>query len=90
MNKSELSKRMAEMTGMTQRASMTAVDSFCDIVAKELAYGGQVRLMGFGSFFVCKAKERRARNPHTKEVILIPARNIIRFSPGKEIKRRIQ
>ena len=86
MNKHSLSLQMAQITGLSKREAESAVNAFCKAVTKELASGGEVRLINFGTFIVSKTKPRNAYNPHTREVIHLPAHSVVRFIPGKKIK----
>jgi DNA-binding protein HU-beta len=47
------------------------------------------RFVGFGTFSVSKRKARTGRNPRTGESIKIPARNVVKFSAGKEFKEMV-
>lgn len=62
------------------------LNSFINVVTKEVATGGKVRLIGFGSFEAVERKERKGRNPQTGEMIEIPGCNIPKFKAGKDFK----
>ena len=50
----------------------------------------RVEIRNFGIFNVLLMKERRnARNPRTKESVIIPERKKIVFRPGKKIKETL-
>ena len=49
----------------------------------------EVKLVGFGTFSISDRKERTGRNPQTGEEILIPARKVPVFRPGKELKSSV-
>ena len=49
----------------------------------------KLNLVGFGTFSVSDRKERTGRNPQTGEEILIPARKVPVFRPGKELKSSV-
>lgn len=71
--------------------SRTAVDIILKTLAEALALGREIELRGFGSFDVKIAKARPGRNPNKPEhVVMIPARKIIRFRPGKLIRQSIR
>ena len=48
--------------------------------------GGKLALVGFGSFTVKERAARDGRNPQTGETIKIPARRVVSFKPGSELK----
>ena len=61
--------------------------SFCETIEKGLKQGRKIELRGFGTFFTKKIKEKyNARNPNTKELIYVPAKNKVRFRPSRKLK----
>ena len=63
------------------------IDSFCETIEKGLIQGRKIELRGFGTFFIKKIKEKyNARNPNTKELIYVPAKNKVRFRPSRKLK----
>ena len=48
MNKTELIKQMATISGLTQAQAGDALDALCTVVIDELHAGGEVAVMGFG------------------------------------------
>ena len=55
-------------------------------MAKALKEGAGVKVAGFGNFVVKERKERKGRNPLTKEEITIPATTVIAFKASKALK----
>ena len=47
-------------------------------------------MRNFGVFEVEHRAARRARNPHTGEKIIAPARNVVTFKPGREMKELVR
>lgn len=86
MNKSELVTAMVEKTGLTKKDTEKALKAFEETVTEELAAGGRVQLVGFGTFEVTQRAEREGRNPKTEEKIIIPATNAPKFKAGKALK----
>jgi DNA-binding protein HU-beta len=89
MNKNELVAKVATKSGLTKVDATKAVDAFIDAVSAELAKGGDVRLVGFGTFAVAKRKATEGRNPRTGAVIKIPASKQPKFKPGKALKDQV-
>jgi DNA-binding protein HU-beta len=58
-------------------------------ITESIQKGGIVRLIGFGTFAVKQRQARTARNPRTGEAIQVPAKHVIRFSPGKALKEAV-
>ena len=86
MNKAELVAVVAEKAGLSKKDSEKAVNAALDAITAELAAGGKVQLVGFGSFETKKRDARVGRNPRTKEEIKIPASRVPAFKAGKALK----
>lgn len=89
MAKTDLIDRVAKATGMEKTKSKSAVEATIDIITKELKKGGRVQLTGFGTFSTSRRKKRMGVNPKTGAKIVIPARKVPKFSPGKALKDAI-
>lgn len=86
MNKTELVAVVAEQAGITKKQAEAAVKAFADCVAKELAEGNKVQLVGFGTFEVSERPAREGRNPRTGETMKIEAAKTPKFKAGKALK----
>jgi len=93
MNKSELADGLAELTGMTKIAAIQVVNILFDVemglITTAIKGGDKVSLQGFGTFEVATRSERAGFNPATKEKITIPAKNVVKFSAGKNLKAAV-
>jgi DNA-binding protein HU-beta len=89
MNKAELVAKIAEDAGITKSQANGALDSFIEAVTKTLKGGGQVTLVGFGTFSVSKRNARTGRNPQTGAAIKIKAKKVARFKAGKELSAKM-
>lgn len=89
MNKSELVAAIAAKAGVTKDAAKKMVDAFQDVVVEELTAGGNVALVGFGTFEVSDRPARTGRNPHTRETIKIAASKQPKFKAGKGLKEAL-
>src|SRR3546814_3504753 len=63
-----------------------AVEAVFDAITGALKKGGEVRLVGFGTFAVSKRKASTGRNPRTGETMTIAASNQPTFKAGKALK----
>jgi len=86
MNKTDLTKAVAEKAEVTNAEAARALNAFFDIVTKSLSEGEAVTIVGFGTFNVANRAARSGRNPQTGQAIKIAARKSPRFSPGKQLK----
>ena len=89
MNKNDLVNQVSDSTGLSKSDSAKAVDSVLDTITSTLKSGGDVRLVGFGTFLVSKRKATTGRNPQTGAAINIPAANVPKFRPGKALKESL-
>ena len=79
MNKTQLVECVALEANITKKVANETVDAVLAVVSKALAEGDSVKVAGFGNFVVKERKERKGRNPLTKEEITIPATTVISF-----------
>lgn len=86
MNKGELIDAVANSADLSRSDATKAVDAVLDSIQKELANGGSVSLVGFGTFNVKARAARMGRNPRTGEAIQIRASNVPGFKAGKGLK----
>lgn len=89
MNKTELIAKIAENSGLKKTEAEKALKAFEDAVTSELVAGGEVRLVGFGTFDVKERAAHTGVNPRTKESIEIAASKAPRFKAGKALKDAI-
>lgn len=90
MNKSQLIDAIAKNANLTKADAKKALDAFMETTAASLKKGERIALVGFGSFEVKKRAARKGRNPQKpNEVINIPAKNVIKFSAGSELKNAV-
>ena len=55
MNKNDLVNKVSDHTGLSKTDSAKAVDAVFDTITSELKGGGDIRLVGFGTFGVKKS-----------------------------------
>jgi len=91
MTKVEFIEKMANTAKITKDQAGKAFESLLEGIQVTLKQkNGKVSLVGFGSFYKVHRKSRQGRNPATGEQIEIPARNVIKFKPGKKLKEAIR
>ncbi|QXQ04775.1 HU family DNA-binding protein [Sphingosinicellaceae bacterium] len=86
MNKQELVTAVAESTGLPRGDAGRAVEAVLDAVTATLKGGGEVKLVGFGTFVVSQRKGSDGRNPRTGEPMTIAPANQPKFRAGKGLK----
>ena len=90
MNKADIIQNITKKAGITNQEANAAVDTFVDAIKKALKKGQHVSLVGFGSWEVKKRAKRKGVNPQTGEKITIPARKVVKFNPGKDLKEKVK
>lgn len=86
MTKKELVSEIAKRAGLRKADAEKALSAMMEAVEAELKKGGEVRLIGFGTWKVVKRAERKGVNPRTREKITIPAKKVVKFVPGKKLE----
>ena len=86
MNKNDLVAKVAEKADLNKTDAGNAVDAVFDVITETLVEGGEVRLVGFGTFAVAERAATEGRNPRTGEKIAISASKQPKFKAGKGLK----
>jgi DNA-binding protein HU-beta len=86
VNKNDLIAEVANSAGLSKADAGKAVDGVFDAISGSLQGGGEVRIVGFGTFSVANRKATTGRNPRTGETIQIPASKQPKFKAGKGLK----
>jgi DNA-binding protein HU-beta len=89
VNKSDLIEHIAQSAEISRSAAERAIDAMVAAVKSSLKKGGEVTLVGFGTFYVAQRAARAGRNPRTGEALQIEAAKIPRFRAGKALKDAI-
>lgn len=86
MNKQELIDAIAQGADLPKNKAGSALDATLTAITGCLQGGGEVRLVGFGTFSVASRAATTGRNPKTGEPLQIPASKNAKFKAGKELK----
>jgi DNA-binding protein HU-beta len=86
MNRVELVSSIANATELKKTDVDKVLSAFVEVVKATLADGDDVRLIGFGTFFTVHRDASEGRNMRTGEPMHIPARDLPKFKPGKQLK----
>ncbi|MGU3372395.1 HU family DNA-binding protein [Bacillus mycoides] len=90
MNKTELTKMVAEKAELTQKDATAATQAVLDAITNALANEEKVQIIGFGTFEVRERSARIGRNPQTGEEMQIAASKAPAFKAGKELKEAVK
>src|SRR6266567_6706166 len=89
IGRQELTKRVSQQAKVTQKQAAEILEATLDSIREALQGGNEVRLVGFGSFKVRRRAPRKGVNPRDRTTIEVPAKNRVRFSPGKELSEAV-
>ena len=81
MTRKDLIDRVAEKFGLKKKEAEAIVRFIFQEIAKTVKKGERVSIQGFGAFELRELKERKIRNPRTGEVMEIPVRGKVVFTP---------
>ncbi len=85
VGRQELSRRIAQQAKISQKQASEVLEATLTSIREALEKGDEVRLVGFGSFKVRTSAARKGVNPRDRQPIEVPAKERVRFSPGKEL-----
>ncbi|MDF2550572.1 MAG: integration host factor [Chlamydiales bacterium] len=91
MTKKKLIHSISQEKGIHPNDVRHVIQAFLDKMTECLAEGDRLEFRDFGVFEVVERKQKIGRNPKNAAVpIVIPARNAVKFTPGKKMRRRIE
>lgn len=83
MNKTDFADELAKKMGIPHSRALKITNAMIDILVRTLNTKEKIQFISFGTFEVRQTPERMARNPKTKEAVMIPRRYkaVFRQSP---------
>lgn len=85
MNKTEFTKKLASRLSVSVKEAQQFMNVYEETLGEVVLDEGYMVCQGFGTYTLWQQTERMGRNPKTGVNVLIPARNSIKFKPGKEL-----
>ena len=89
MYKTELVRRVARETGLSQRVVAQVLTRSLHGVQRALAAGERVIIPGFGTFSTSQRQAGRVRSVRTGRQVDVPARRVAAFRVGAVLKRAV-
>lgn len=90
MTKAELIDAITNKLDMRKKDVAPVVDAVFSEIQSALASGDKCTFVGFGVFEVRERAAREGRNPQDpSKVVLIPAKKVPVFRPGKDLKEKV-
>ena len=85
ITRDEISEYIYREFGLTKIDCNEFVNELINLLIEGLRTEKSIKIHNFGTFKIKEKKERIGRNPKTKEPFVISARNVINFTPSKNI-----
>ena len=79
LKKVDMIKSIHDQFNFSKDKSADMFESVLEIIRQSLVDGEEVKISGFGKFYLIEKKARNGRNPHTGEHIIIEPRRIVSF-----------
>ena len=91
MNKAELITRLAEVTGQERRVITSVVIATFETIAEQLKSGGEVQIVGFGTFAARWRKPRLGVDiRNTSRRVQQKAMRVPRFKAGPKLRESLK
>jgi len=84
-----LAEMIEEQYGIDRRAAREQTEEVFQMIEQALLSGKRVQIRSFGSFYLQARGARKARNPRTGRVILVPPKKYPRFRSSELLKERL-
>lgn len=89
--KKKLIQSISQEKGIHPSDVRHVIQAFLDKMTERLREGDRLEFRDFGVFEVVERKQKIGRNPKkADEPIVIPARNAVKFTPGKKMRKLVE
>ena len=89
MNKAELVEAVSDEIGISKKKAGNVLHAMTKAITNALSKDEKVTFVGFGTFQVRQRKERKGINPQTRKSMQIPAKKVLKFKAGKELREAV-
>ena len=86
LTKKEIINSVYMQLGFSKKVIESILNDILDIISYNIIKKKKINISNFGTFELRYKKEREGRNPKTKEIKIISARNVILFKPSKYLR----
>ena len=86
MTKRDIITLITNKTGLDSLEVSASIEAFITTVKRTVRAGKKVTLRGFGSFDTVHRKQKKGRNIGAGTEVIIPACNVVKFTPSKYFK----
>ena len=89
ITKEKIAEQIEESLGLSGVICEELVAQIFKSATNLILTGGSLKIKNFGSFTVVQKDERPGMNMQTRKPISIPPRKVIKFSPSRNLKKRL-
>ncbi len=89
LKKADMVKSIEDQLGLPKNKSEDLFESVLEIIKQSLVNGEEVKISGFGKFYIIDKKARNGRNPQTGEHIIIEPRRVVSFRYSSRARNRL-
>ncbi|MGB3404806.1 MAG: HU family DNA-binding protein [Microcoleaceae cyanobacterium] len=90
MKKQELIQKITAEVDVPKPKVKAVVDKVFEIVSEEIAKGEPVSVPGLGRFTTQERPATTRTNPETGETVEVPAKQVVKFKPGKAKEESVE
>lgn len=91
VTKKKLIQAISQSKGVHPNDVRAIIQAFLDAMTESLAEGGRLEFRDFGVFELVQRRQKIGRNPKNATIpIVIPERTVVKFTPGKKMRARIE
>ena len=87
--KDDIGRSIYTHCGCSKTESIELLESILETIKNTLESGEDVLITGFGKFCVKEENERRARNPHTGDDLILGARRVVIFKCSTVLRDKV-
>ena len=85
----ELSEKIYQNLGFSKNFSSIIIDDFFETITSELVKKNKIKISSFGTLKILNKRERRGRNPKTKDDAIIYASKVVNIKPSMIFKNKL-
>ena len=89
LNKPEFVDLLSERCEVTKKDAAEMYDDVFGVLADAIIRGEEVAIPGLGRVKIVERSARKANNPHTGEIVEVPAKKAPKFQFSKNIKEAV-
>tara|TARA_B100001027_G_scaffold130375_1_gene90211 strand:- start:121 stop:420 length:300 start_codon:yes stop_codon:yes gene_type:complete len=89
LTKKDIINSVYMQLGFSRKILEAIFDDMLSIIIDNIKKNKKINISNFGTFELRFKKQREGRNPKTRELKIISARNVILFKPSKDLREFI-